>query len=104
MYRAFAAEVTPAAAAGVRGGDRARAGYELAAGADPAELPMRWSVFVEAFAAWVRWYNAEHAHSGLGGRSPAAAWAADVTPLRLVLLADVGRTIRNNGTAVGAKG
>jgi putative transposase len=73
---------------------------------------MRWSVFVEAFAAWVGWYNAEHAHSGLGGRSPAAAWAADVTPLRLVpedelrhlLLADVGRTIRNNGTAVGAKG
>lgn len=85
----------------------ARAGYEQAAagGADPAALPMRWSVFVDQFAAWVSWYNTEHAHSGLGGRSPAAAWSADPTPvrrlpeeeLRHLLLADEGRTIQADG-------
>ncbi len=86
---------------------RARAGYEraAAAGADPADLPMRWSVFVDRFAAWVAWYNTEHAHSGIGGRTPAQAWSEDPTPLRLMpeeelrhlLLADVGRTIDGDG-------
>jgi putative transposase len=86
---------------------RARAEYETtaAAGAEPGKLPMRWSVFVDRFAAWVTWYNTEHAHSSLGGRSPAVAWAQDPTPLRLIpeeqlrhlLLADVGRTINGDG-------
>jgi len=85
----------------------ARAGFEQAsaAGADPAALPLRWSVFVDQFAAWVSWYNTEHAHSGLGGRSPAAAWSADPTPvrrfpeeeLRHLLLADEGRIIQADG-------
>ncbi|MEV4123154.1 Mu transposase C-terminal domain-containing protein [Micromonospora sp. NPDC049645] len=85
----------------------ARAGYEAAAAAGaPAEtLPMRWSVFVDQFAAWVTWYNREHAHTGIGGRTPAAAWEQDPTPLRLIpedelrhlLLADVGRTIGADG-------
>lgn len=85
----------------------ARAGYEQEAadGADPAGLPLRWSVFVEQFAAWVTWYNIEHIHRGVGGRTPSEAWAEDPTPLRLVpeeelrhlLLADVGRTIQADG-------
>ncbi|MBG0567817.1 hypothetical protein [Actinoplanes aureus] len=85
----------------------ARAGYEqdAAGGADPAGLPLRWSVFVEQFAAWVTWYNTEHTHRGIGGRTPAQAWVEDPTPLRLVpeeevrhlLLADVGRTIEADG-------
>ena len=86
---------------------RARAGYEhaAAAGAQPGELPMPWSVFVDRFAAWVTWYNTEHTHSGIGGRTPAVAWAEDPTPLRLIpedelrhlLLADIGRTIQADG-------
>jgi putative transposase len=86
---------------------RARAGYEhaAAAGAGPEALSMRWGVFVDRFAAWVAWYNTEHAHNGTGGRTPAKAWAADPTPLRLVpedelrhlLLADVGRTVQADG-------
>jgi putative transposase len=87
---------------------RARTGYGDAAegnDVDPAMVPMRWSVFVDRFAEWVTWYNTEHAHSGLGGRTPAAAWAADPTPLRTVpekvlrhlLLADEERTINADG-------
>ncbi|MGC4832205.1 Mu transposase C-terminal domain-containing protein [Micromonospora sp. DT68] len=85
---------------------RARAGYaEQAAAGDPAMLPMRWSVFVERFAAWVSWYNTEHIHSGIGGRTSAAAWSADPTPLRMfpeeqlrhLLLADTARTIQADG-------
>ncbi|WP_019900452.1 Mu transposase C-terminal domain-containing protein [Salinispora arenicola] len=89
---------------------RVRAGYGEAAAVegsqlDPARVPMRWSVFVDRFAEWVTWYNTEHIHSGLGGRTPAAAWAADPTPLRTVpekvlrhlLLADEERTINSDG-------
>ncbi|MEV6348373.1 Mu transposase C-terminal domain-containing protein [Actinoplanes sp. NPDC051851] len=85
----------------------ARTGYEQAAagGAGPAELPLRLSVFVERFAAWVTWYNTEHVHTGVGGRTPAEAWTADPTPLRVVpeqhlrhlLLADADRTIQADG-------
>lgn len=85
----------------------ARAGYEYAAarGAEPSELPLRLSVFVDRFAAWASWYNNAHVHSGIGGRTPAAAWTADPSPLRLIpeqqlrhlLLADTGRTIQADG-------
>lgn len=51
----------------------ARAGYEHAAphGADPADLPMRLTVFVNRFTAWMTWYNNEYQHSGIGSRTPA---------------------------------
>ncbi|MFI7221450.1 Mu transposase C-terminal domain-containing protein [Micromonospora maritima] len=85
----------------------ARARYESSAarGADPGNLPMRWTVFVDRFAAWVSWYNNEHQHSGIGSRTPAQAWAQDPTPLRLMpedelrhlLLADAGRTVQADG-------
>jgi putative transposase len=86
---------------------KARAGYGRVAAdgtGDPSKLPMRWSVFVARFAQWVTWYNTEHVHSRLGC-TPAQAWAADPTPLRLIeeqhlrhlLLAIDGRTIGADG-------
>lgn len=53
-------------------------------GRNPARelAPMTADELRRRFAAWVTSYNLERAHSGLGNITPAAAWAADPTPLR----------------------
>jgi putative transposase len=49
---------------------------------DP-QAPLTLERFVELFAAWVLDYN-QRPHSELGGQTPAAAFAADPTPLRTI--------------------
>lgn len=83
----------------VKDGARERAAAEVAGG------PMRIERFVEHLAAWARWYNTEHVHRSLQGRTPAQAWAEDPAPLqriaaehlRHLLLADKERVIGKDG-------
>ena len=78
---------------------------ERAAAETATAGPMRIERFVESFAAWVAWYNTEHQHRSLGGRTPAQAWAEDPAPLqrigaeqvRHLLLADEERVITKEG-------
>ncbi|MFD1544827.1 Mu transposase C-terminal domain-containing protein [Nonomuraea guangzhouensis] len=68
-------------------------------------LPLGLETFASIFSAWVRSYNTEHRHSELDGRTPAQAWAEDVTAifdvpeqqLRHLLLAAAPRTIGPRG-------
>jgi putative transposase len=62
---------------------------------------------VERFDSWVRRYNRERAHDGLGSQTPLQRWSEDATPLRLVpdadlrwtLLAGKRRIIRTSGVS-----
>jgi putative transposase len=69
----------------------------------PVALPI--TAFARIFASWVRWFNAEHHHQGIGGRPPLQAWRADPTPitvidpalLRDLLLVQEDATITSSG-------
>ncbi len=87
------------------GGPRAASGKLWGAGVPVLSL----AEFVERFDGWVRAYNREGAHSGLGGQTPEQRWRDDATPLRLVpddelrwtLLAGANRQVRTSGVAFG---
>lgn len=67
--------------------------------------PMGIDTLVGRVRDWVAWYNTAHAHSALGGRSPAQVWEADPTPLarisaerlRHLLLAEEERVVGKDG-------
>ncbi|GAB2485828.1 Mu transposase C-terminal domain-containing protein [Nocardiopsis aegyptia] len=76
------------------------------AAAETAQVrPMGIDALVACIRDWVTWYNTAHAHSALGGRSPAQAWEADPTPLarisaerlRHLLLAEEERVVGKDG-------
>lgn len=46
-----------------------------------AGKPLPLQVLLTQFGEWVQHYNTEHAHRGLAGRSPIAAWEEDATPI-----------------------
>jgi putative transposase len=85
---------------------KARTGYgQAAAEGIDATLPLGLETFARIFRDWVNFYNTEHVHGELSGRTPAQAWIADPTPLidipaeqlRHLLLASDPRTIGPHG-------
>ncbi|RJL23166.1 Mu transposase C-terminal domain-containing protein [Bailinhaonella thermotolerans] len=89
-----------------RAAARARVGAVVAGG---GAGPMRIERFAALFADWVRWYNHDKPHAGLGGRTPVQAWCEDVGPLariganrlRHLLLAAEERTVGKDGIRKG---
>jgi putative transposase len=71
----------------------------------PDAPPMSLGTFVGEFDRWVRHYNTERPHAGLGGQTPLARWEADATPLQVVpdadlrwlMLAGEARTVLKDG-------
>jgi putative transposase len=67
--------------------------------------PLTISAFIRLFTDWIRWYNTEHAHAGIDGRSPLQAWTSDPSPITIIepgklrdlLLAGIDRTITHAG-------
>lgn len=67
--------------------------------------PLRIERFAALFADWATWYNTEHPHSMLDGRTPVQAWNDDPAAVRRIegeqlrhlLLAGVQRTIGKDG-------
>lgn len=55
----------------------ARGGGGPAAGHRPLSL----EAFIDLLAGWVMWWNTEHRLCSLGGRTPAASWEADRSPI-----------------------
>lgn len=59
------------------------AGPRLKGGRKPAGeqrlLPLE--AFITLLGQWVAWWNTEHRPCSLAGRTPAAAWEADLTPV-----------------------
>ncbi len=55
----------------------------------PDAPPMSLALFVGEFDRWVRRYNTERPHAGLGGQTPLQRWESDATPLTLVPEADL---------------
>jgi len=72
---------------------------------------MSLSLFAHRFAVWVRSYNREMLHAGLGGQTPCDRWTNDPTPLRRVaaselrwlLLASARRRILKDGVHFGGR-
>ncbi|MDX3343749.1 DDE-type integrase/transposase/recombinase [Streptomyces sp. ME02-6979.5a] len=85
------------AAPRLKGGRKPAAGQRL--------LPLE--AFIELLGQWVAWWNTEHEPRSLAGRTPAAAWEEDLTPvedaepgaLHMFTLEDDGRvrTLGNKG-------
>ncbi|MDR7304495.1 DDE-type integrase/transposase/recombinase [Haloactinomyces albus] len=68
-----------------------------------AAMPI--TTFAAVFAAWVRWFNTEHRHSALAGRSPVQAWRADPSPITVVEAAWLrDMLLTRRGAAVTSKG
>lgn len=71
----------------------------------PDAPPMSLELFVGEFDRWVRHYNNERPHAGLGGQTPLQRWESDATPLQVVpdselrwlLLAGEERTVLKDG-------
>jgi putative transposase len=78
---------------------------------DTAAQLLRFECLVELFDAFVRWYNVEHPHDGLNGRTPREMWDADPTPiqtvpdarLRHLMLASVTRVVTKRGVRVDGR-
>ncbi|WP_445057898.1 Mu transposase C-terminal domain-containing protein [Streptomyces griseus] len=85
------------AAPRLKGGRKPAAGQRL--------LPLE--AFIELLGQWVAWWNTEHEPRSLAGRTPAAAWEEDLTPvedaepgaLHMFTIEDDGRvrTLGNKG-------
>ena len=75
----------------------------------PDTAPLTLHRFAADFAGWVRKYNTERPHQGLGGMTPLTRWLADATPiheipkseLRWLLLAGERRVIGRDGIHFG---